>query len=109
MDEELIFNELQKMHPDWSDKQIWAAVSIMLSSDDVISASGPNVTYSEDLFRTVLEKAKRWLSETLPDIYAEVADYFNELIDNPSDCAKQGAESQELFLECHRLVRKKQL
>ena len=90
MNKELLFKELKEKHPDWSDEQIWTNISVMLSSGDAITASGPNTTFSEDLLRTVLEKAKEWLLETLPDIFMKVADFFNELIDTLPDWAKQG-------------------
>lgn len=90
MDKQQLFNELKEKHPDWSDEQIWTTISVMLSSEDAITASGPGTTYSEDLLRTVLEKAKEWLLETLPDIFVKVADFFNDLLDSLPDWAKQG-------------------
>lgn len=41
MDKQQLFNELKEKHPDWSDEQIWTTISVMLSSEDAITASGP--------------------------------------------------------------------
>lgn len=90
MDKEQLFKELKEKHSDWSDEQIWTNVSVMLSSGEAITNAGPDVTYSEDLLRTVLEKAKEWLLETLPEIFAKVAVFFNELLESLPDWAKQG-------------------
>lgn len=90
MDKEQLFKDLKEKHPDWSDEQIWTNVSVMLAGEDAVIIAGPNPAPSEDLLRTVLEKAKEWLLETLPDIFAKVADFFTELIDSLPEWAKQG-------------------
>ena len=90
MEKEQLFKELKGKHPDWSDEQIWTTVSVMLSGSEVITTTGPDSTFTEDLFRTVLDKARQWLLETLPEIFEKVADFFTELIDSLPDWAKQG-------------------
>lgn len=98
MNKEQLFKELKGKHPDWSDEQIWTNVSVMLSSSETITTSGPDVAYSEDLLRTVLEKAKEWLLETLPEIFAKVADFFNELLESLPNWAKQGIKYAFKFI-----------
>lgn len=98
MDKEQLFKELKGKHPDWSDEQIWTNISVMLSSSETITTSGPDVAYSEDLLRTVLEKAKEWLLETLPEIFAKVADFFNELLESLPNWAKQGIKYAFKFI-----------
>lgn len=90
MDKEQLFKELKEKHSDWSDEQIWTNVSVMLSSAEAITDGGTDTTYSEDLLRTVLDKARQWLLETLPEIFEKVADFFTELIDSLPNWAKQG-------------------
>ena len=90
MSKEELFRDLKAKHPDWSDEQIWTQVSIMLSGAETVSAGGSNVNPTEEIIRIVLEKAKEWLFEVLPDIFMKVADFFTELIDSLPDWAKNG-------------------
>lgn len=93
MTKEELFKDLKAKHPDWSDEQIWTQVSIMISAgapDGPISRGGADVNPTEEIIRIVLEKAKEWLFEVLPDIFMKVADFFTELIDSLPDWAKNG-------------------
>ena len=89
MKKEELYRELKTKHPEWSDLQIWTQVSIMMQ-DDVISQLGPNANPTVEIMRVVLEKAKIWLFDVLPDIFAKVVGFFNELIDSLPEWAKNG-------------------
>ncbi len=90
MSKDDLFRELKAKHPDWSDEQIWTQVSIMISGADAVTSGGPDVNPTEEIIRIVLEKAKEWLFEVLPDVFMKVADFFTELIDSLPDWAKNG-------------------
>lgn len=70
----------KEKHPDWSEEQIKAAISIDLSAGNVINKAGKDVTNSPDLIKDVLKGAKEWLQEVLPDVFAKVASFFDEMI-----------------------------
>ena len=43
-----------------------------------------------DLIRSVLQGAKEWLREVLPDVFAKVANFFDELINNVGKWVEKG-------------------
>lgn len=90
MDKDELFKELKTNHPDWTDEQVWTNVSVMLSGEEAVTAAGPNVSPTEDLLRVVLEKAKEWLLETLPEIFLKVAEFFDDLISSLPNWAQKG-------------------
>lgn len=90
MNKEELFNELKTQHPEWSDDQIWTHVSVMIPAEVAVSEYGPNPPAAEQLLSMVLEKAKQWLLETLPDVFSRVASFFDDLISNLPDWAKNG-------------------
>lgn len=84
-----LFEQLKSDHKDWSDEMIWTQVSVMLSSEEAIS-NQKDATLTEALLKTILEKAKDWLKETLPDLLLKVADFFDDLIARLPEWAKKG-------------------
>lgn len=90
MSKDELFKKLKSEHNDWSDEQIWTQVSVMLSAEDTITKQGPNVSLSEDLLRLILEKAKDWLRNKLPEIFEKVVNFFDDLIDRLPQWAKKG-------------------
>lgn len=98
MTKEEIYNRIKKYHPDWSEEQIWTQVSVELNAEDVISQN-PEIRPSEELFRLILEKAKEWLFEILPDIFEKVANYFVDLLDRLPEWAVNGLEYVYEFIK----------
>lgn len=48
-------------HPEWSDEQIWTAVSLDMESDKVIDEKGADVDPNDpDMIKEVLDGARRW-------------------------------------------------
>lgn len=78
-------------HPEWSDEQIWTAVSLDMESDNVIDEKGSDVDPNDpDLIKEVLDGARKWLSEVLPDIFAKVAKFFDILLTTIGDWVQKG-------------------
>ena len=73
-------------HPEWSDEQIWTAVSLDMESDKVIDVD-PN---DPDMIKEVLDGARRWLSEVLPDVFAKVAKFFDTLLTTIGEWVQKG-------------------
>lgn len=78
-------------HPEWSDEQIWTAVSLDMESDKVIDAKGADVDPNDpDMIKEVLDGARRWLSEVLPDVFAKVAKFFDTLLTTIGEWVQKG-------------------
>lgn len=88
MTKEELFDQVKAENPSMTDEQIWTLVSIRSNAAEVITEGGPDIKPTEELLRLVLEKAKNWLLEVLPDIFFKVVDFFNDLFDRLPDWAK---------------------
>ena len=78
-------------HPEWSDEQIWTAVSLDMESDKVIDEKGAYVDPNDpDMIKEVLDGARRWLSEVLPDVFAKVAKFFDTLLTTIGEWVQKG-------------------
>lgn len=75
------FEQIKAKHPNWSDEQIWTAVSLDMESDKVIEEKGQDIDSNDpNIFASIVEGAKQWLHEVLPVIFEKVKDFFNDLL-----------------------------
>ena len=75
------YNEFKAKHPDWSDEQIWTAISLDMEADNVIENKGADVDPNDpDIIKEIILGARQWLSEVLPQIFEKVAKFFDKLI-----------------------------
>ena len=89
MDEK--YEYYKKLHPEWSHEQIVAAVSVEMSAANEVTKAGKDANPNDpDLIRSVLQGAKEWLREVLPDVFAKVANFFDELINNVGKWVEKG-------------------
>lgn len=85
------FAELKHQHPGWTDDQIWTQISIEMAAYGEIDKAGPNVDqYDGDLIKTVLDKARMWLENVLPDVFNRVSQFFEELLSTISIWVQKG-------------------
>ena len=89
MTDEELYAELKRINPTWTDEQIWTQISIMKSTGEHLN-DHPACEVSEDVLKIILEKAKDWLFNKLPDIFEQVYTFFDDLIESLPDWAKQG-------------------
>ena len=81
MNENPKYNEFKAKHPDWSDEQIWTAISLDMEADNVIENKGADVDPNDpDIIKEIILGARQWLSEVLPQIFEKVAKFFDKLI-----------------------------
>lgn len=81
MDIEERMRMLKEKHPQWSDEQIKSAIAIELSAGNVVDKAGKDASPEDpDIVRAVLEGAKEWLHEVLPEVFVKVAAFFDNLI-----------------------------
>lgn len=75
------YAEMKAKHPDWSDEQIWTAISFDMEADNVIEKEGKDVNVDDpDIIEQIVRGARRWLEEVLPAIFEKVRTFFDNLI-----------------------------
>lgn len=85
------YDEIKAKHPEWSDEQIWTAISLDMQADTVIEKKGDNVDPNDpDVITEILRGAKNWLEEVLPDIFAKVAKFFDSLLSTIGKWVQKG-------------------
>lgn len=81
----------QEMHPEWSEDQIWAAVSIEMEAEKVLDKTDNNIPANDpDIIKAILDGAKNWLNEVLPNIFTRVSIFFDKLIATIGDWVQKG-------------------
>ena len=85
------YDYFKNLHPDWSDEQIWAAVSICLQAENEVDKRGEKVSPSDsDLIKAVLDGARKWLAEVLPSVFVKVSAFFDRLLSTISEWVQKG-------------------
>jgi len=84
------YNKLKEEHPDWTDEQIWTKISIEMEADTTINKNEDINPNDPDIVKLILEGAKKWLKEALPQIFARVKEFFEDVIANVKTWIKKG-------------------
>ena len=85
------YNELKAKHPEWSDEQIWTAISLDMEADKTIEIKGEDVDPDDpDIIKSILVGAQNWLKEVLPQVFEKVAKFFERMIETISTWVKKG-------------------
>lgn len=83
----------KQMHPEWSDDQIKTAISIDLSADNEITRAGTNVDPNDpNLIRNIIEGARAWLAEVLPQVFERVKNFFDKIISTLASWVQKGLQ-----------------
>lgn len=83
----------KQLHPEWSDDQIKTAISIDLSADNEITRAGANVDPNDpDLIGRIIEGARTWLAEVLPQVFERVKNFFEQLINTLASWVQKGLQ-----------------
>lgn len=87
------FNEYKAKHPDWSDEQIWTAISLDMETDVVIDKKGANVDPNDpDVIKEILVGARNWLETVLPRVFEKVRVFFDNVINTLASWVQKGLE-----------------
>lgn len=85
------FNEIKAKHPDWSDEQLWTALSLNMEADNVIENAGDDIDPNDpDIIKEIIVGAQNWLKEVLPNIFAKVAQFFERMISTIGEWVQKG-------------------
>ena len=72
------YDKYKALHPDWSDEQIWTAISLDMEADVVIEKKGDDVDPDDtDVIKEIRVGARNWLYEVLPQIFERVKNFFD--------------------------------
>lgn len=83
----------KQMHPEWSDDQIKTAISIDLSADNEITRAGANVDPNDpNLISNIIEGARTWLAEVLPQVFERVKGFFEQIINTLASWVQKGLQ-----------------
>ena len=86
------FDIIKEKHPNWSDEQIWSAVSLDMEADRVIEEKGEVNPDDPDIIEEIIRGAMEWLDDALPMIMEKVRDLFNALLQNIGNWLRKGME-----------------
>lgn len=85
------FDEYKAKYPEWSDEQIWAAISLNMEADNVIEKGGQDVNPNDpDIIIKVIKGAKKWIEAVLPDLFVRVAHAFDKAINTLGVWVRKG-------------------
>lgn len=75
------YNKFKKLHPEWSDEQIWTAISLDHQADIVIEKAGADIDAKDPIiFTWILEGAREWLRQFLPVVFEKVKSLFSAVL-----------------------------
>lgn len=87
------YEQMKAIHPDWSDEQIWTAVSLDMEADKVIENRGADVNPNDpDIIEEIIKGAMEWLDSVLPIIFEKVKEFFQNLLSTIGDWVRRGIE-----------------
>lgn len=86
------FDIIKEKHPNWSDEQIWSAVSLDMEADRVIEEKGEISPNDPDIIEEIIRGAMEWLDDALPMIMEKVRNLFNALLQNIGNWLRKGME-----------------
>ena len=85
------YESLKAKHPEWSDEQIWTAISLDMESDKIIEENGSDVNPNDpDIIKRILDGARKWLKEVLPTIFAKVGHFCDNLFNTLGEWVSKG-------------------
>lgn len=87
------FDEIRRKHPDWSDEQVWAAVSISMEADNTVEKAGKDIDPNNpEILRSIIKGAQEWLKAVLPQIFEKLKALFNQLLARLGEWIQKGFE-----------------
>lgn len=87
------FDKIKAAHPDWSEEQIWTAVSLDMEADKMIDDKGDDFDPNDpDIIEGIIKGAMEWLDEVLPVIFEKVKNLFQNLLSTIGSWIRKGLE-----------------
>lgn len=93
MEQNLLYQKIKEKHPEWSDEQIWTAVSLDMQADVVINEKGDDISINDpDIIEGIIRGAMEWLDEVLPVVFEKVRALFSNLLQNLGNWIRKGLD-----------------
>lgn len=87
------YNYYKELHPEWTDEDIWLAISLDKQAKDAIKEGGNDVDVTTPEFiNQIILKAQEWIEHNLPIIFEKVKAFFTKALDTLVDWARKGWE-----------------
>ncbi|MCQ2273382.1 MAG: hypothetical protein MJZ86_01155 [Bacteroidales bacterium] len=94
-----LFENMKKLHPDWSDAQIWTAISLDMESEKQIEKGGKDIDPNDPgLLKSIVAGARAWLKEVLPIIFEKVKAFFDYIKDHIGEWVAAGLEAVKRWI-----------
>lgn len=90
MENSEIYRKYKELHPDWSEDQIAMAISIAMEADRTVEINKDVDANDPEVIKGIMEGARNWLREVLPDVFAKVAEFFDDVIVHIGDWISKG-------------------
>lgn len=83
----------KNLHPEWSEEQIWLAVSCDEQAKITVKNGGDDINInSPEIIDHIIRAAQRWLEENLPYIFEKVKQFFANALRSLANWARRGWE-----------------
>lgn len=79
MEKELL-KRYRELHPEWTEEQIQVYYSLGHAADITVSENKDVDPNDPDVIKGIITQAREWLKNNLPDLFAKVAVFFDNLI-----------------------------
>ncbi len=94
------YNYYKDLYPEWSEEQIWTAVSIDMQAAETIKQGSEDIDITDpDVITDILSGAKRWLKEVLPNIFERIGKFIDNAIASVVSWAKKGIQYLKELIE----------
>lgn len=72
----------KEQHPDWSDEQIWTAISLDMETKKAVLEGGKDVdVHSREFVDKIIRKAMDWLDQVMPIVYEKVQRFLTKALE----------------------------
>lgn len=93
MDEQSRYVYYKQLYPDWSEEQLWTAVSIDEQAKITLKEGGKDINILDsDIINRILIKARAWLADVLPQIFERVQRFFDDVLTSIASWAQRGLQ-----------------
>lgn len=85
------YNYYKAQHPDWTEEQIWTAISIDMQTKQAVSNGNEDVDLTNpETVADIIRKASEWLKEVLPHIFEKIGKVLDHAIATVVSWVKHG-------------------
>lgn len=85
------YSKYKQKYPDWTDDQIWTAISLDMQTDKIVDGYGEDIDPNDpDIVEEIIRGSMEWLNEALPNIFKKVEQFFSYILSNRGEWLMKG-------------------